>query len=92
MTRALQAVSGVTQVADGAASAVSTTYQYDADMLRAEAKKLHAWILRHQNAIDMMTEDLGRMFQELQSGMQVVSSIISGNHDTKTKMLGKIKA
>lgn len=78
-------------IGDGAASAVATTYNYDADMLRAEAKELHAWILHNQHVLDDLTEDIQKVIDELQQGFSTIASIMKDNHETKSKLLGSIK-
>lgn len=91
-SRILRVVGGAAMVGDGSASAVSTTYQYDADMFRAEAKEFHAWMLHNQHVIDDLLEDISKVIDELQSGYQVIASILKDNHDNNTKLLGSIKA
>ncbi len=91
LTKGVRIASSAAMIGDGSASAVSTTYNYDADMLRAEAKELHAWIMHNQHIIDDLVEDIQKVIDELQQGFSVVSSIIKDNHDTKSKLIGSIK-
>lgn len=90
-TKVVQVANGAAMVGDGSASAVSTTYNYDADMLRAEAKELHAWIMHNQHVIDDMVEDIRKVIEEMQQGYSVVASILKDNHETKSKLIGSIK-
>ena len=90
-TKVMRYAGAASMIGDGSASAVSTSYNYDADMLRAEAKELNAWILHNQHIIDDLVEDIQKVIDELQQGFSVVASIIKDNHDTKSKLLGSIK-
>ncbi|MFK0570977.1 type III secretion system translocon subunit SctE [Endozoicomonas sp.] len=90
-SRTLRIAGGASMVGDGSASAVSTTYQYEADMLRAEAKELYAWMLHNQHVIDDLVEDIQKVIEELQQGFSAIAGILKDNNDTKTKLLGLIK-
>ncbi|WP_419532978.1 type III secretion system translocon subunit SctE [Endozoicomonas sp.] len=89
--RILRITGGASMTGDGSASAVSTKFQYDADMLRAEAKELYAWMLHNQHLIDDLIEDIQKAIDEMQQGFSVIANILKDNHDTKTKLIGLIK-
>jgi len=91
LTKVVRIASAAAMVGDGAASAVSTTYNYDADMLRAEAKELHAWIMHNQHVIDDLIEDIQKVLDELQQGFAAVSSIISSTQETKSALARALK-
>ena len=91
LTRWGQITAGAAQVADGSASVVSTKHQYEADMLRAEAKEIYAFILRNQQKIDEFIEDIEKIIDELQQGHTTLTTIMKDNHDTKIKMLSYIR-
>ncbi|MGB0359945.1 MAG: hypothetical protein ACPGEF_00825, partial [Endozoicomonas sp.] len=86
-----QIASAATMVADGGASVASTKYTYDADILRAEAKEIFAFILRNQHKIDEFIEDIQKVLEELQHGYQTFAGILKDNHDTKIKLASYIK-
>ncbi len=73
-------------VADGAAGVVSTKHQYDADMLRVEAKKMYAWMIRNQHMIDDLVEDIKKAIEDAQKSWEVVVSGLKGISDTKSKL------
>ncbi|WP_067518774.1 type III secretion system translocon subunit SctE [Endozoicomonas ascidiicola] len=91
LTRWGQYAAGATMAADGAASAASTKYQFDADLLRADAKEIYAFILRNQQLIDENVEDIQKVIEELQQGYSTIASILKDNHDTKIKLLSYVK-
>ena len=86
LDRALRLAQAGLMVADGAAGVVSTKHQYDADMLRVEAKKLYAWMIRHQHMIDDLVEDIKKAIEDAQKSWEVVVSGLKGINDTKTKL------
>ncbi|MGO0306212.1 type III secretion system translocon subunit SctE [Endozoicomonas acroporae] len=90
-TQAAKAAGGAAMIADGTAGAYTTTLNYDADMLRAEAKELYAWMLANQHAIDNITEDIQKVIEDMQQVWQVMTSMMKDNHDTMTKLNSSLK-
>lgn len=90
-TRVARVVGGAATMADGSANAASTTLKYEADIARADAKELFAWMLRNQAAIDDMVEDIKKVIEDLQQTWQVMTGIMKDNHETNTKLIGAIK-
>ncbi|OED44874.1 hypothetical protein ACH42_06460 [Endozoicomonas sp. (ex Bugula neritina AB1)] len=92
ISKLCQVANGAAMIGDGAATIVNTSYTYEADMLRAEAHELKAFMLRNQQAIEDITEALASAIDELQAGYSVFTGILKANHDTKSFILGKMKA
>ncbi|USE35286.1 type III secretion system translocon subunit SctE [Endozoicomonas sp. SCSIO W0465] len=90
-SRLARITGGAAMVADGSASAHSTTMNYQADMLRAEAKELYAWMLANQHVIDGMTEDIAKVIEDMQQVWQVMTGMMKDNHDTMTKLNAALK-
>ncbi|MBO9480127.1 type III secretion system translocon subunit SctE [Salinisphaera sp. G21_0] len=90
-TQAARLTGGAAMIADGSVNAHITTLNYDADMLRAEAKELYAWMLANQHAIDNLTEDIQKVIEDMQQVWQVMTSMMKDNHDTMTKLNGSLK-
>ena len=90
-TRVARVAGGAATIADGSANAASTTLNYEADIARADAKELFAWMLRNQAAIDDMVEDIKKVIEDLQQTWQVMTGIMKDNHETNTKLIGAIK-
>ncbi|MGI2026810.1 type III secretion system translocon subunit SctE [Endozoicomonas acroporae] len=90
-TQAARLTGGAAMIADGSVNAHVTTLNYDADMLRAEAKELYAWMLANQHAIDNLTEDIQKVIEDMQQVWQVMTSMMKDNHDTMTKLNSSLK-
>lgn len=86
-----RATGGGAMIADGSASAHSVTMNYEADMLRAEAKELYAWMQANQHIIDNMTEDIRKVIEDMQQVWQVMTGMMKDNHETMTKLNGSLK-
>ncbi|KEI70808.1 type III secretion system translocon subunit SctE [Endozoicomonas elysicola] len=82
---------GGAMVGDGSSSAVSTTMQYQADMLRAEAKELFAWMLANQHIIDDLTEDIRKVIEDMQQVWQVMTGMMKDTNETMTKLNAALK-
>ena len=91
-TSTAQAIGGAAMVFDGAASASATTLQYEADKLRADAKKLFAWMMANQHIIDDLTEDIKKVIEDMEQTWKVMTGMMKDNHDTKTKLNAAIKS
>ncbi|MGB1270567.1 MAG: type III secretion system translocon subunit SctE, partial [Endozoicomonas sp.] len=92
IAKALQLASAASMVGSGAAEAVNTTYTYEADMLRADAKKLQAKMLFLQQMIEDNIESIQRAIDELQHGYQTITAIMKDNHDTKVTLSRNMRA
>ncbi len=92
ISQVTQLVNGATLVADGATTIVNANQNYDADILRAEARQIQAYIQRNQQAIDDLAEALERAIEDLQSGYTSLTNIIRDNHDTKTTISRNLRA
>ncbi len=82
---------GAAMIGDGSASAVGTTMQYQADMLRAEAKELFAWMLANQHIIDDLTEDIRKVIEDMQQVWQVMTGMMKDTNETMTKLNAALK-
>lgn len=78
-------------VGDGSASAVSTTLQYQGDMLKAEAKELFAWMLANQHIIDDLVEDIRKVIEDMQQVWQVMTGMMKDTNETMTKLNAALK-
>lgn len=90
-SQAARLTGGAAMIADGSVNVHITNLNYDADMLRAEAKELYAWMLANQHAIDNLTEDIQKVIEDMQQVWQVMTSMMKDNHDTMTKLNGSLK-
>ncbi|WBA83002.1 type III secretion system translocon subunit SctE [Endozoicomonas sp. GU-1] len=90
-TQAARLTGGAAMIADGSVNVHITNLNYDADMLRAEAKELYAWMLANQHAIDNITEDIQKVIEDMQQVWQVMTSMMKDNHDTMTKLNSSLK-
>ncbi|WP_422489012.1 type III secretion system translocon subunit SctE, partial [Endozoicomonas sp. ALE010] len=90
-TQAARLTGGAAMIADGSVNVHITNLNYDADMLRAEAKELYAWMLANQHAIDNLTEDIQKVIEDMQQVWQVMTSMMKDNHDTMTKLNSSLK-
>lgn len=88
----LQVVQGATTMADGASGVANATYNYQADILRAEAMEEKGEMLRMQKMVDDAIEAIQQAIDELQSGYSVAANIIKANHDTKTTLARNLRA
>lgn len=91
MSRAFKIIGGLSMVADGSASMAQTKYTYDAEMLKAEAKKLYAWILYNQQMTEDLAEDIQRVVEELAAGFDTIFNILKDNNDTKSYLIKNIR-
>lgn len=91
MSRAFKIIGGLSMVADGSASIAQTKYTYDAEMLKAEAKKLYAWILYNQQMTEDLAEDIQRVVEELAAGFDTIFAILKDNNDTKSYLIKNIR-
>ncbi|ELT91541.1 hypothetical protein CAPTEDRAFT_188488, partial [Capitella teleta] len=82
---------GGAMVGDGSASAVSTTLQYQGDMLKAEAKELFAWMLANQHIIDDLVEDIRKVIEDMQQVWQVMTGMMKDTNETMTKLNAALK-
>ena len=92
MAKLLQFVQGVTMVAEGSAGVANSTYNYQAETLRADALEEKGEMLRLQKHIDDALESIQKVIDELQQGYSVLTSIIKAEHDTKTTLARKLGA
>lgn len=90
-TRLARIAGGGAMVGDGSSSAVSTTMHYQADMLRAEAKELFAWMLANQHIIDDLTEDIRKVIEDMQQVWQVMTGMMKDTNETMTKLNAALK-
>ncbi|WP_066017101.1 type III secretion system translocon subunit SctE [Endozoicomonas atrinae] len=90
-TQIARAVGGGAMIADGSASAHSTAMTYEADMLKAEAKELFAWMMHNQHIIDDMVEDIRKVIEDMQQVWQVMTGMMKDNHETMTKLNSALK-
>ncbi|WP_257294743.1 type III secretion system translocon subunit SctE [Endozoicomonas sp. YOMI1] len=90
-TKMAKTVAGGAMIADGAASAHSVTMKYHADMLRAEAKELFAWMQINQHIIEEMIEEVRKLIEDMQQVWQVMTGMMKDNHDTMTKLNSSLK-
>ena len=78
---------GVTGVAGSAATIVSASYTYDAEVARADQKRLQA-ILEQINLINELTnEHLKAVIEQSQKVNETVTDIVNENADTQTAIL-----
>ncbi|WP_257266652.1 type III secretion system translocon subunit SctE [Endozoicomonas sp. ONNA2] len=90
-TKVARTAGGAAMIADGSASAHSTTLSYEADMLRAEAKELYAWMLANQHMINNLCEDIQKVIEDMQQVWQIMTSMMKDNRDTMTKLNSSLK-
>ena len=64
---------------------------YEADMLKAEAKELFAWMMHNQHIIDDMIEDIRKVIEDMQQVWQVMTGMMKDNHETMTKLNSALK-
>ena len=90
--KVLQVIQGAATVADGASGVANAAYNYEADILRAEALEEKGEMLRLQQMVDDAIEAIQQAIDELQSGYSVAANIIKANHDTKTTLARNLRA
>ena len=92
LAKLAQIAGGASQMASGGADIATAKYNYDADILRAEALEDKAHQARIQQAIDDAMEAIEKAIDELQSGYSSLANIIRANHDTKTTLARNLRA
>ncbi len=85
-------VNAASQASQGASGIATASFTKDAEMLRADAKEIQAFILRNGQIMEETAEELKKLLEEMQEGVQGMMQIISASHDTKTQISKSIRA
>ncbi|WP_461537748.1 type III secretion system translocon subunit SctE [Spongorhabdus nitratireducens] len=80
------------QVGQGSAGIATAKYTKDAEILRAEAKEIQAFILRNGQIMEETSEELKKLLEEMQEGIAAMTQIISASHDTKSQISRSMRA
>ncbi len=92
LAKLAQLIGGVSQIASGGADIGTAAYNYEADILRAEALEEKADMTRINQGIDDAIEAIEKAIDELQTGYSSIANIIRANHDTKTTLARNLRA
>lgn len=84
-----QALGGVTEVAEGAATVGASVTQHQADQAQGELKRLQADELRAKKKMDDLIAALEQLMEQVESGGKAIVSSIASDADS---MLRQIKA
>ena len=85
-------INAASTAAQGGAGIVTAEHTKNAELLRADAKEIQAFILRNGQILEETAEELKKLLEEMQEGVQAMTQIISASHDTKTQISKSIRA